>query len=171
MKCKCIICKKELNTTEAYCYEKLVGDKAKRFYFCSESEAKEYYAKIEQSKIDMRFMDETINYIIGYENKNTLLFGEEKKWLKDKNNIRAIDNNKEWLRNIMSSKGFNSEYAMIKYLTTVINNNLTDWVEKVIADNKVEEYLETGETISGYEEVKPVHRKSKRRCLADYKEE
>lgn len=171
-KVKCCCCQEVLPINEAYRVEKRTKTgKIKRFYFCSQEEYEETERKTRQFLADKLIINNTINEIIGYENKNTVMFGEEIKWCKTPYAVDAIVGHMDYIRQAVAGKIFNSEYCLIRYLSTVINNNLENWIEQVKVDNAINEWLENKETVVD-DDVKLIRRTSKKRhCLKDYDED
>lgn len=182
-KCKCTICKAELNTDTAYTwihYPDKPGSKPKKFYYCSESEYLNYIIKKNKEKSDKIKINEVINNIIGYENKNTLLFAQERKWISIPDAIEVIENHSELISKILSDKGFtydaihidySSQYRFIKYLSAVINNNLEVWISDLNHERELQEFRESKPTPEHDEYKAKSFQRRKRKCLDDYDEE
>lgn len=134
VKCKACIDKK-IERSTAY----KVVIKGKNEYYCSE---KEYKQKLKQTA-DRENTINIINEIFGHEITHSALNKE----LKEISEIHSfekiysyIHDNKQMLERSLS-KDFNSEYGKIRYLSTIIKNNIVDYViddEPYITENEYE---------------------------------
>lgn len=170
-KCKCTICKAELNTDTAFLWTHRTEKTEKRFYYCSEEEYMNYI-KIKAIENDRkRRMNDCINNIIGYINKNTLLFSAEKEWLNVDYALEAIENNALWISDLLRRKGFDmwsNEYNLIKYLSAVINNNLKNWINEIKQTMELEEYKSGVVDVNHEEHKAKSFQKRKNKCLDDF---
>jgi hypothetical protein len=119
-KCKCKICGTNLTTDIAY--------KVNKSYYCNEVEYSQYH----QENVAYKKIIDNINYILGYISTNTSIFKEIQK-LKIAYTYTHINNYLETERdniiNYISRKDFNNEYNKIRYIFTIISNNLADFIE------------------------------------------
>lgn len=133
---KCRICATKIERNDAY----KITVNGKNEYYCNE---KEYKQKLKQTA-DKDNTFKFINEIFGYEVTNSVLFKE----LKEISVRHPYDriyaflcNNRAMLERSMS-KSFTSEYGKIRYFTTIIKNNIVDYVqiddEPYITDNEYE---------------------------------
>lgn len=157
VKCKCHGEKHERNDL----FKVVVNNKNE--YYCSEND----YITIKKEKDYKADIYSTINEIFGYKVINTLLF-------KEISNIATttsyeklhnyINYNKEMLNKIMSGKTFNNEVGKIRYFSTIIKNNIIDYVKQ--DDEQLS--LEPKE----YDIEKVLYKpKNRRKCINDYLEE
>ena len=131
MKCKCKICGATLDTQTAYkVVKKTPSGKRTNIYCCSQEEYDadtELKAKASKLKDKIRH---TLAYIFDVpEIMNTAVFKEWNEWNQIATNetiLDYLDEHKEWLREktiFIES----SEYARIRYLSTILKNNLIDY--------------------------------------------
>jgi len=133
---KCRVCGEKKERNDAY----KVTVNGKNEYYCNE---KEYKQKLKQTA-DKDNTFKMINEIFGYEVINSAIFKELKeisaKHPYDKIYSFLCDN-KAMLERSMS-KTFTSEYGKIRYFTTIIKNNIVDYIkvddESYITDNEYE---------------------------------
>lgn len=124
-----------------YCGEKIDRNRAfkvtvndKNSYYCSEAE----YVELHEYQ---RLRDSAyckINYIFGRKVTNTILFkeiGELASVYTYKKIISYLNSNESYLIGVMN-KGFNSEYAQIRYFTAILKNSLSDYQESNVVYNK-----------------------------------
>lgn len=128
-RCKCRICGKELDSTTAY---KIVIKNHNR-YFCSQEEYEEYKQKKEHEDALVENIKKIACYIMNQSFiGNTFFYKEWGTWKKIASNDIILDylsENKEWLRNKVTSASSN-EFARIKYMSAVLKNGLTDYQNK-----------------------------------------
>lgn len=125
-KCKCRICGKELDSTTAY---KVVIKNHNR-YFCSQEEYEEHKQKREHEDTLVENIKKTSCYIMNQSFiGSTFFYKEWELWKKIAPNDIILDyltENKERLREKVSSIT-SSEFARIRYLSTVLKNSLLDY--------------------------------------------
>lgn len=121
VKCKACIDKK-IERSTAY----KVVIKGKNEYYCNE---KEYQQKLKQTADRVNTIN-IINEMFGYEITNSAL-NKELKEISANHSFEKIysyiHDNKQMLERSLS-KDFNSEYGKIRYLSTIIKNNIVDYV-------------------------------------------
>lgn len=140
----CRICKTQIDKNLAFKY----GDKQ---YCCSEEE---YLQKLEFDRISKENQEKSkearkntidiINKIFEYEITNSLLFKE----LKELSDVYTYDNiysyindNFDLLKRTLDSKKFSSEHGKIKYFTTIIRNNIVDYLTISKDEKEEKEYI------------------------------
>ena len=134
-KAKCRICGKELDTKIAY---KVIDKNGKNRYFCSQSEyeteearkkkAKEYKDKVYRLICDIMGEKEIIS---------TALYKEWTVWNKVADNEKIskyLEENRDYLSSAIG-RLTSSEFARIRYLSTIIKDRIKEFVPRV----KVEE--------------------------------
>lgn len=134
-KAKCRICGKELDTKIAY---KVIDKNGKNRYFCSQSEyeteearkkkAKEYKDKVYRLICDIMGEKEIIS---------TALYKEWTVWNKVADNEKIskyLEENRDYLSSVIGRLD-SSEFARIRYLSTIIKDRIKEFVPRV----KVEE--------------------------------
>ena len=120
VKCKCHSEKIDRGTA----FRVIVSNKNE--YYCTEQD----YLKIKEDKEIRKILIDKINDVFGYVITNTILFKElseiSKVYPLAKINS-YINENLQLLQKYMS-KSFNNEYGKIKYFTTILKNNLKDYI-------------------------------------------
>ena len=160
--CKCRICKKSLNTKDAYCV--ITNDK--RFYYCNATEYEEYKRKQEKEAADKDKVYRLICDIIGRkEIINSILWKEKSVWNKvcaDEVIAQYLEENKDYLRSVVS-KLEDKEFNRIRYVSAILKNKLSDYRPRVMEEPKPK--VETNMNEMMYE----IHNinKNKRKSLAD----
>ena len=158
---KCKICGSNLDTKTAY---KVTDKNGKPKYFCNQSEFETEEARKKKVQEDKDRVYYLICDIMGVnEILNTALWKEKMEWNKafsDEIIAKYLEENKEHLVSMIARLD-SSEYAKIRYLSTILKNSLRDFKPKVAKVEKpkvvVEEVL--------YEA--PAQSLNKRRSLAD----
>lgn len=124
--CKCKICKKSLNTNNAYC----VVINGKRSYYCSAVEYEAEQVQREKASADKDKVYRLICDIIGRkEIINTVLWKEWAQWNKVASNEKIgqyLEENKFYLISLISRLD-NVEFNRIRYLSTILKNKLGDF--------------------------------------------
>lgn len=120
---KCRICGTKIDRNLAY---KVVNN-GKNEYYCNE---KEYKCKLKQAEAKDNVLKK-INEIFGYEVINSAIFKEINaiagKHSYEKIHSYLCDSQAMLERSL--NKTFSSEYGKIRYFSTIINNNIVDYVE------------------------------------------
>jgi hypothetical protein len=159
-RCKCQICKTELDTKTAY---KIVDKNNKNKYYCSQSEFEAEEVRKKKAQEDKDRVYYLICDIMGEkEIINTALWKEWQVWNRVADNVKIgqyLEENKNYLTSVIVRLG-SSEYARIRYLSTIIKNKINEFKPKVEVE-KVKIVVE--ETI--YEA--PTQSLNKRRSLDD----
>lgn len=119
-KCKCKVCKAELNTDMAY----RVGEIGKKpRYYCSEIEYKKEEAvrqtRIKLNELEREYLGDTYN---------TAICKEEKMWGGDFEKVISFIENNRSSFDRMNTIVFQSEYAKIRYFSAIIKNGINDYV-------------------------------------------
>ena len=160
-RCKCKICGSELDTKTAY---KVTDKNGKNKYFCSDSEFEAEEERKKKAAEDKDRVYRLICDIMGVnEVLNTALWKEKIEWNKafsDEFIAKYLEEKKEYLSSAIA-RSSSSEYAKIRYISTVLKNSLRDFRPKVEVVEKPKVVVE--ETI--YEA--PTQSLNKRRSLAD----
>ena len=121
-KAKCKYCGKNIDTDNAF---KVIVGKTNRYY-CDENE----YNIIHKTQ---QIKDDTFNLIydiFGRKVTNTILYKEinELSTIYSYEKIDSyLNENKNYLTNLMQNKSFQSEYAQIRYFAAILKNNLADF--------------------------------------------
>ena len=130
-KAKCKICGTELDTKTAY---KVTDKNNKNKYYCSQSE---FEAEEERKKKVAEDKDRVYRLICDIMGENeiisTALFKEWQVWNKVADNekiAKYLQENKEYLASVIGRLS-SSEYARIKYLSTIIRDKIKAWKPKV----------------------------------------
>ena len=160
-KAKCKICGVELDTKTAY---KITDKSGKNKYFCSQSEFEAEEERKKKAQDDKDRVYRLICDIMGEkEIISTALFKEWQVWLKVADNVKIakyLEENKDYLTFAIARLG-SSEYARIRYLSTIIRDKIKAFVPKVEVVERPKVVVE--ETI--YEA--PTQSLNKRRSLDD----
>lgn len=168
-RCKCMICKTPLNTASAYKVEIIVnkrtGEKELTYkYCCSEEEYLTEESRKKKAQEDKDRVYYLICDIMGEkEIISTALYKEWTIWNKVADNekiAKYLEENKEYLSSAIARLS-SSEYAKIRYLSTIIRDKIKAFVLKAEVVEKPKIVVE--ETI--YET--PTQSLNKRRSLAD----
>ena len=130
-KAKCKICGTELDTKTAY---KVTDKNGKNKYFCSVAEFEAEEERKKKAAEDKDRVYRLICDIMGErEIINTALFKEWQEWLKVADNAKIGDylaENKSYLSSVIARLQ-SSEYARIRYLSTIIRDKIKAFVPKV----------------------------------------
>lgn len=132
-KAKCQWCKKEVDTKTAY--KEVINGKNK--YWCNDDCYKAYEEEKEkQAKLKAEYDEiyELTKQIFGYEFTGySLLKREVHAWEKVGSRqkiIAYLNENKEWLHDVMSRE-FASDFNRVRYYSTIVIGKLYDWKSKV----------------------------------------
>ena len=130
-RCKCKICGTELDTNTAY---KVTDKNGKNKYFCSASEFETEEARKQKAADDKDRVYRLICDIMGErEIISTALFKEWQVWNKVADNAKIakyLEENKDYLTSVIARLS-SSEYAKIRYLSTIIRDKIKAFVPKV----------------------------------------
>ena len=166
-RCKCKICGTQLNTTEAY---KVTDKNGKNRYYCSASEFEIEEARKKKAAEDKDKVYRLICDILGEkEIINTILFKEWQIWLKVADNEKIgnyLEENYEYLSSVIGRLQ-SSEFARIRYLSTIIKDKIKGFVPKVKVEERPRVKVEIDDTV--YEA--PTHSLNKRRSLSELEDE
>jgi glycerol-3-phosphate cytidylyltransferase-like family protein len=162
-KAKCKICGNTLDTNVAY---KVTDKNGKNKYFCSASEFEAEETRKKKVQEDKDRVYRLICDIMGVnEVLNTALWKEKLEWNKafsDEFIAQYLEEKKDYLTSAIARLS-GTEYAKIRYISTVLKNSLRDFKPKVIevAPPKVvtEEHYETK------------YRPKARQALCDFEED
>lgn len=146
-RCKCKICDSVLDTNVAY---KVTDKNGKNKYFCNQSE---FEAEEERKKKVAEDKDRVYRLICDImcvnEVLNTALWKEKLEWNKafsDEFIAKYLEEKKEYLSSAIARLS-GTEYAKIRYISTVLKNSLRDFKPRVEVVEKpkavTEEYYET----------------------------
>lgn len=130
-KAKCKICGAELDMKTAY---KVTDKNGKNKYFCSASEFEAEEGRKKKAQEDKDRVYRLICDIMGErEIINSALFKEWQVWLKVADNAKIGDylsENKDYLTSVIA-KLSSSEYARIRYLSTIIRDKIKAFKPRV----------------------------------------
>lgn len=137
---KCGICEKKIDREVAF---KVSTGKSNKYY-CSENEYNAEKAKRVQEKTIRENTYKKIFECFGREITNTILFKEINELQRIygfKKILAYLDENLQFLTDIMSKRDFVSEYAKIRYFTAILKNNLGDFIfsEQIKKDRVIEQ--------------------------------
>ena len=146
-KAKCKICGAELDTKMAY---KVTDKNGKNKYFCS---ASEFEAEEERKKKAAEDKDRVYRLVCDIMGEkeiiSTALWKEWQVWNKVADNekiAKYLEENREYLTSVIARLS-GTEYAKIRYISTVLKNSLRDFKPKVEVVEKqkvvVDEHYET----------------------------
>ena len=132
---KCQICKTPLDTNTAY---KITDKNGKNKYYCSQSEYEAEEARKNKAKKDKDKVYWLICDILGErEIISTALYKEWTVWNKVADNEKIgkyLEENRDYLSSVIGKLN-SSEFAKIRYLSTIIKDRIKEFVPRV----KVEE--------------------------------
>jgi YHS domain-containing protein len=158
---KCKICGTKLDIKTAY---KITDKNGKNKYFCSASEFEVEEARKKKAQEDKDRVYYLICDIMGErEIISTALYKEWQVWNKVADNAKIakyLEENRDYLASVIARLG-SSEYARIRYLSTIIRDKIKAFVPRVEVAEKPKIVVE--EAI--YEA--PTQSLNKRRSLAD----
>ena len=130
-RCKCKICGAELDSNTAY---KVTDKSGKNKYFCSASEFEAEEARKKKAAEDKDRVYRLICDIMGEkEIISTALWKEWQVWNKVADNekiAKYLDENKDYLTSVIARLS-SSEYAKIRYLSTIIRDKIKAFKPKV----------------------------------------
>lgn len=165
-KAKCKICGTELDTKTAY---KVTDKNNKNKYYCSQSE---FEAEEERKKKVAEDKDRVYRLICDImcvnEVLNTALWKEKLEWNKafsDEFIAKYLEEKKEYLSSAIARLS-GTEYAKIRYISTVLKNSLRDFKPKV----EVKEVPRVVVEQIMYDTT-PSNTRSRRRGLADLEDD
>lgn len=162
-RCKCKICGSELDTNVAY---KVTDKNGKNKYFCSASEFKAEEERKKKAQEDKDRVYRLICDIMGETDIiSTALWKEWQVWNKVANNekiAKYLEENKDYLSSVIARLS-SSEYARIRYLSTIIRDKIKAFVPKV-------EVKETPK-ITNEEHYETKYKAKTRRALEDFEED
>ncbi|MCC0698479.1 hypothetical protein KGF42_03270 [Clostridioides sp. ZZV15-6383] len=161
MNCKCKVCKKKLNTKDAYKVEHITsGGKKRNIYYCNEHE----YRKEQQDIYFWKQCQLGIDYIMGYKvisnQKNKMLqeiikSGYTREELYD----CVLEKKDEIIELLNYRKDIEEEYPKLCYVFTILKGSIRDITirNKQIKDEKENEkmYKEVEENEEYYEAIAP----------------
>ena len=165
-RCKCQICKTELDSKTSF---KVTDKNGKNKYFCSKEE---YEAEEQRKKKVAEDKDRVYRLICDIMGEpeiiNTILFKEWQIWLKVADNEKIgkyLEENKEYLTSVIARLQ-SSEFAKIRYLSTIIKDKIKGFVPRVEADKP--RIVEVDMTMY---DATPSNTRNNRRSLADLEDE
>lgn len=130
-KAKCKICGTELDTKTAY---KITDKNGKNKYFCSQFEFETEEERKKKVQEDKDRVYRLVCDIMGEkEIISTALFKEWQVWLKVADNekiAKYLEENKDYLTSVIARLS-SSEYARIRYLSTIIRDKIKAFKPKV----------------------------------------
>ena len=130
-KAKCRICGKELDTKIAY---KVIDKNGKNRYFCSQSEYEAEEVRMKKAKEDKDKVYRLICNIMGEkEIISTALYKEWTVWNKVADNEKIgkyLEENRDYLSSVIG-RLTSSEFARIRYLSTIIKDRIKEFVPRV----------------------------------------
>ena len=153
---KCRLCGTKVDRNEAF--KVVVG--GINTYYCNEAE----YQKVLHEKEVKDNTYECINQIFGYKVLNSALFKEINLLLQVysyEHILAYLTENKDYIAKVLD-KEFVSEYAKIRYFSTILKNNMADFKPK---EPEKPKEVEVDIPIMHYK------RKNKRRSLSEIEEE
>ena len=143
-RCKCLVCGVDLDTKTAHRVELIVNKKTgekeiKYKYCCSEAE---YLAEEERKKKAAEDKDRVYRLICDIMGEkeiiSTALYKEWQVWNKVADNekiAKYLEDNKDYLTSVIGRLQ-SSEYAKIRYLSTIIRDKIKAFVPKVEVEEK-----------------------------------
>ena len=128
---KCKICGRQLDTNTAY---KIVDKNGKNKYYCNQSEYEAEEARKKKAKEDKDKVYRLICDIMGEkEIINSILYKEWAVWNKVTDNEKIgkyLEENRDYLSSVIG-RLTSSEFARIRYLSTIIKNGIKEFVPRV----------------------------------------
>ncbi len=152
---KCKICGKQLDTNTSY---KITDKNGKNKYFCSQSEYETEEARKKKAKEDKDKVYQLICDIMGEKDIiNTILWKEWTIWNKVADNEKIskyLEENKDYLSSMIGRLD-SSEFARIKYLSTIIKDKIKEFVPKIEEKSVVVEVDNDFELFESTPVIKP----------------
>ena len=134
---KCKICGRQLDTNTAY---KIVDKNGKNKYYCSQSEYEAEEARKKKVKEDKDKVYRLICNIMGEkEIINSILYKEWAVWNKVTDNEKIgkyLEENRDYLSSVIG-RLTSSEFARIRYLSTIIKDRIKEFVPRVKVNEPV----------------------------------
>ena len=131
MRAKCRICGRQLDTNTAY---KVVDKNGKNKYYCSQDEFEAEEVRKKKAKEDKDKVYRLICDIMGEkEIINSILWKEWAVWNKVADNEKIgkyLEENKDYLSSVIG-RLTSSEFARIRYLSTIIKDRIKEFVPRV----------------------------------------
>lgn len=128
---KCRICGRQLDTNTSY---KITDKNGKNKYFCSQSEFEAEEARKKKAKKDKDKVYRLICDIMGEkEIINSILWKEWAVWNKVADNEKIgkyLEENRDYLSSVIG-RLTSSEFARIRYLSTIIKDRIKEFVPRV----------------------------------------
>ena len=135
-RCKCKICGTQLNTTEAY---KVTDKNGKNKYYCSAIEFEIEEARKKKAAEDKDKVYRLICDIFDEQDIiSTALYKEWAVWNKVASNEKIaqyLEENYDYLSSVITRLS-SSEYAKIRYLSTIIRDKIKGFVPKIKVEEK-----------------------------------
>ena len=129
---KCKICKSELDSSKAYCIEKVneKNGKKTRSYYCSQKEYEEDKYNKSLWKSLLISIDEILGYTSVSKTKVNMLKELENAGYTRKQVYNCIENNKEEIKRYLNEKDIYDEYGKLSYIFACIKNKIKDDVDR-----------------------------------------
>ena len=131
MRAKCRICGRQLDTNTAY---KIVDKNGKNKYYCSKAEYEAEEVRKKKAKEDKDRVYRLICNIMGEkEIINSILWKEWAVWNKVADNEKIgkyLEENRDYLSSVIG-RLTSSEFAKIRYLSTIIKDRIKEFVPRV----------------------------------------
>lgn len=171
-KCVCQICKTKKDSSEMYKYVHFTrnSDKPKNKYYCSRDEFhedlmnKKYYNKTQL------LVDKIIGYTCINNQKNKMITNLYSAGYSRKHVLYCMKHYSDEITIYMEKKNINNEYSKLRYIFTVIENNIKDFVitegSRNVTKINIEPETETQEDIKPDIEIVS-QPKNRRRSLRD----
>ena len=163
---KCRICGAQLDTKTAY---KVIDKNGKSKYFCNQAEYESEEARKKKAAEDKDKVYKLICDILGEKDIiSTALYKEWAIWNKVADNEKIgkyLEENKDYLTSALS-RVHSSEYARIRYLSTIIRDKIKAFVPKAVEESVQPKAVETT-----FYEIGDVVHKPTRRALDDLEDE
>ena len=164
---KCKICGRQIDTNTSY---KVIDKNGKNRYYCNQSEYETEEARKEKAKEDKDKVYRLICDIMGEkEIISTALYKEWTVWNKVADNAKIgkyLEENRDFLSSAIG-RLTSSEFAKIRYLSTIIKDRIKEFVPRV----KVEEKIQPKAITTTFFEIGDVVHKPTRRALDDLEDE
>lgn len=166
---KCQICKTLLDTNTAY---KIVDKNGKNKYYCSQAEFEVEEARKKKAKEDKDRVYRLICDIMGEkEIINTILWKEWAIWNKVADNEKIgkyLEENRDYLSSVIGRLN-SSEFAKIRYLSTIIKDKIKEFVPRVKAEKPV--VVEVDDNFELFEPTPVIKQQITERVLYDVEDD
>ena len=170
VKCQAKNCNKKIDKDKAFTYYHYTkSGKLQKKYYCNRDEFHKEHMDIVYYNRTRRRIDVTLGYICVSNQKNTMLMNLYKAGYKRKDVFDCLVHYQDEIIKYMEFKNIDNEYQKLRYVFTVIENNIKDFSKVNNSKKKIRKSIpevEKYEEVKNDYEVKTIN-KTKRKSLKD----